>query len=130
MRILVCDDDEKSHSLADAIFKDTGATVEHALDAVSAEAAVRKGGYSLVLMDIDMPSFSGIKAVNWIRSMSGQASQVPIIALTSHSAAEYEQKCLAAGMNGFIEKPLRRTSLTKVINKILHTRGASAPPTR
>jgi CheY-like chemotaxis protein len=123
MRVLVCDDDEKSHTLADAIFKDTGVTVEHALDAVSAEAAVRKGGYGLVLMDVDMPSFSGLKAVGWIRAMAGQGSKVPIIALTSHTAAEYEQKCLAAGMNGFLEKPLRRVALTQVINKILNLGG-------
>lgn len=122
MRVLVCDDDQTSRALVEALFKAAGVTVDHASDAVSAVTAARLKKYVLVLMDVTMPDFSGLKAVAWIRALQGQAGQVPIIAVTGHTAEEYQERCLKAGMNGFLVKPLRRKELIRVIREVAAAR--------
>jgi CheY-like chemotaxis protein len=128
MRVLVCDDDQTSRALVEAIFKTAGVTVDHAPDAVSAVNAVRLKKYDLVMMDVTMPDFSGLKAVAWIRALPGAVGLVPIIGITGHSAEEYRERCLQAGMNGFLLKPLRKKELIKAIRDIAAAKQPSEPP--
>lgn len=118
MRVLVCDDDQVCRDYVEALFGAVGIRVDHAADAVSAVNAVRLHAYVLVLMDVRMPEFSGLKAVKWIRSLPGRPGRVPIIAITGHVAAEYQSRCLEAGMDGFLEKPFRRHDLVRVIRDV------------
>jgi len=70
--------------------------------------------FDVVLMDVEMPGMDGFEAVGRIRrGEAGEgAARVPIVALTAHALEGYREKCLQAGMNGFITKPVSLTSLT------------------
>jgi two-component system, sensor histidine kinase len=126
MRFLIVDDDATSRSLIEALLKSDGITVEQVNDAVAAVTAVRHKQYDLVLMDVKMPEFSGIKAAQWIRAIPGAHGQVPIIAVTGNSAEEYRERCLAAGMDGFLTKPFRKQDLLQAVQDAAAKRRASS----
>jgi CheY-like chemotaxis protein len=68
--------------------------------------AVQKKSYHLVLMDLQMPEMDGVTATEAIRAISGPQREVPIVALTANALAGQSEICLAAGMNGFMTKPI------------------------
>jgi two-component system sensor histidine kinase/response regulator len=72
---------------------------------VQAVELARSNDYALVLMDIQMPAMDGIEATQRIRQIPDRA-RLPIIAMTANALAEERSRCLAAGMNDFISKPV------------------------
>ena len=99
-----------------------GATVEVANDGLE---AVRKlldqpmpPNYDVVLMDLQMPEMDGYQATNKIRSDPRFAS-LPIIAMTAHATIEERQKCLAAGMNGHVSKPIDPSLLFDTLERFV-----------
>ena len=75
-----------------------------------------EGWYGIVLMDLRMPNMDGIEAVKAIRAMARpDAGKVPIIALTADAFAEDAQRCIAAGMNAHLAKPLDAKVLTRLL---------------
>lgn len=86
----------------------------------------------LILMDIQMPNMDGIKATRLFRQMEAgikAKKATPVIALTAGSMPEQRQKCLAAGMNDFLAKPIEEASLGKMLSLYLHTKKQSAQQT-
>jgi CheY-like chemotaxis protein len=71
--------------------------------------------FDLVLMDVHMPASDGIEATRRIRSAEPQGTRTPIIALTADALSEDRDACLAAGMDGFLTKPLDRERLADVL---------------
>jgi CheY-like chemotaxis protein len=84
-------------------------------------AALRKGFYDLVLMDCQMPEMDGYEAAALIRQpQSGVCNhQIPIIALTAHAMKGDRDKCLAVGMNDYISKPVKTTTVADALEKWL-----------
>jgi CheY-like chemotaxis protein/HPt (histidine-containing phosphotransfer) domain-containing protein len=83
-----------------------------------AVAAVDRQRFDVVLMDLQMPVMDGLQATAAIRaSETGNSRHVPIIALTAHARKEDEECCLAAGMDGYISKPIREDQLYQAIEK-------------
>jgi CheY-like chemotaxis protein len=70
-----------------------------------------------VLMDLHMPGVDGIEATQRIRALQSEHSQVPVIALTADAFADTEQRCVAAGMGGFLTKPVDMTRLKAVLDQ-------------
>lgn len=91
--------------------------VENGRDAVD---QAHKGGYDIILMDIQMPVMDGLEAIARIRRFEQQeGNRIPIIALTAHAMTGYDQRCYAAGADAYISKPLRPGDLQRTIQKLL-----------
>jgi CheY-like chemotaxis protein len=107
LRILVADDVETNRLVARAILERHGHHVDTVANGMEASEHAARGGYDLVLMDVDMPVMDGISATQAIRASRSPGAAVPIVALTSRSDDRTRQLAQSAGMSGFITKPLR-----------------------
>lgn len=110
LSVLVAEDSLTNQIISRAILESLGIKVLIASDGVEAVKCVSENPLDLVLMDIQMPNMDGYTAAKEIRK-NKKKSELPIIALTASAVKEDERKCLAAGMNGFIQKPIRKNDL-------------------
>ncbi len=109
-RILLAEDNDINAEIATMILEECGCLVEHGEDgriAVDMFQKSEEGYYDIILMDLRMPHMNGIEATETIRSMKrSDAGKIPIIAMTADAFAEDAQKCMAAGMNAHLTKPI------------------------
>jgi CheY-like chemotaxis protein/HPt (histidine-containing phosphotransfer) domain-containing protein len=122
-RILVVDDNEANRIVADTVLRRAGYEVHLATDGQQAIAAVRKLAPDLVLMDVQMPDMDGAAATAAIRASEGAARHTPILALTATTSAADRGRCLAAGIDGYVVKPLRREQLLAAVAAALRDPG-------
>ena len=123
-RILLAEDNAVNQLLASGILEKQGHTVVIAGNGKDALAALQRETPDLVLMDLQMPEMDGLEAAAAIRSDEiGTNRHIPIIAMTAHAMSTDRDRCLAAGMDGYISKPIRARDL---LNLIEHTMAADA----
>lgn len=119
LRILVAEDNELNMEIARFILEDGGAFVEpvsNGLEAVHKFEASDEEAFDVILMDIMMPVMDGITATKTIRAMERpDAKTIPIIAMTANAFKEDEEKCMAAGMNAHLAKPLEEEKVVRAI---------------
>ncbi|HTN05660.1 response regulator [Agriterribacter sp.] len=101
--ILLVEDNEMNTLLASAIIQGTGANVTEADNGMDAIQLLRSRSFDLVLMDLHLPVMDGFETTRYIRNNLSIA--IPIIAITANVVNGEENKCIEAGMNGFISKP-------------------------
>jgi two-component system sensor histidine kinase/response regulator len=104
-RILLVEDNDLNQEVASEILRSVGCIVSLANDGAEAVKKVQEINYDLVLMDIQMPVMDGLTATQVIRKLPGFAD-LPIIAMTANAMKEDRDRCLAAGMNDYIIKPI------------------------
>ncbi len=107
-RILVVEDNEINQIVAQEILEDAGLVCDLANDGEEAVSMVRKaqpGIYALVLMDMQMPKMDGLTATKCIRLLE-TGKDIPIVAMTANAFNEDEERCIKAGMNDFVSKPV------------------------
>ena len=120
-RILLVDDHITNQQVALGILKNMGLKADAVANGAEAIAALEVIPYDLVLMDVQMPVMDGFQATEKIRQKeSGQRlSPVPIIAMTAHAMQGDREKCLLAGMNDYLTKPISPRELVAVLRKWL-----------
>ena len=87
---------------------------------------MRRSRFDLVLMDCQMPDMDGFAATEAIRKLGGAAASVPIIALTAYALAGDRERCIAAGMDAYLAKPVKFAMLEQVIAQWVGRRKAAA----
>jgi signal transduction histidine kinase/ActR/RegA family two-component response regulator len=118
-RVLLCEDNFLNMEIADTLVRDRGLFVENAEDGAEGLgkfAASKPGHFDVVLMDVRMPNMDGIAATKAIRALERpDAKTVPIIAMTADAFKADIERCLAAGMNGHIAKPVDPAEFANVL---------------
>jgi two-component system sensor histidine kinase/response regulator len=115
LRILVADDNRVNHKVLSALLGPYGHELDFVSDGGRAVAAVEFDTFDLVIMDVNMPVMDGLAATRKIRSLSGPAAKLPIIALTANAMVGDKETYLAAGMNDYVSKPIRIAELLAAI---------------
>ncbi|WP_442877386.1 response regulator [Desulfolutivibrio sp.] len=116
-RILVAEDNITNQQVALGILARLGMRADAVANGVEALQALRTIPYDLVLMDVQMPEMDGFEATRHIRSAQGAVLDhtIPIIAMTAHAMQGYREKCLAAGMNDYVPKPVSAKVLAEAL---------------
>jgi signal transduction histidine kinase/DNA-binding NarL/FixJ family response regulator len=127
-RILVAEDIVANQILVTAILEAHGHVVDVVDDGVAAVSALRRTAYDLVLMDIQMPVMNGIDATKAIRADEGSQRHTPIVALTANASVQDSERCLAAGMDAYVAKPINEPLLLATIDRL--TASAAVEPPR
>ncbi len=106
LRILLAEDNPANQKLATYVLQDRGHFVEIAGDGQEALQLTERNRYDVILMDMQMPRMNGLEATAAIRNREEGGSRVPIIAMTAHAMKDDRERCLAAGMDGYLSKPI------------------------
>ena len=127
-RVLVVEDNPFNQQVARELLERAGLSVTVASDGVQAlEALEQADGYRLVLMDVQMPVMDVLEATRRIRTLSAQPA-IPILAMTANVGPEDRRRCLEAGMNDVIGKPIVPARLLETLRGWLDTTTETAPP--
>jgi osomolarity two-component system sensor histidine kinase NIK1 len=126
LHILIVEDNAINQLVAVKILDTYGCKTQVVANGLEAIDALRRNTYDAVLMDLQMPVMDGFEATMAIRDPSGDClnPQVPIIALTANAQEETRKKCLSAGMDDFLTKPVNPDVLMCTIRKCVEKFGA------
>jgi CheY-like chemotaxis protein len=118
-RILVVEDNQVNQKVVTAVLRKRGFSIELANDGQEAISKLNESGpFNLVLMDVQMPILDGLEATRLIRK-DAQWKDLPIIAMTAHAMNGDRERCLEAGMNGYISKPVHPAHLLSTVDEYL-----------
>jgi PAS domain S-box-containing protein len=120
LRLLLVEDNEVNQAFAVALLTRHGYSVEVAGNGLAALAALNKEHFDGVLMDVQMPVMDGYEATAAIREKEKAAgTRIPIIAMTAHSMKGDKEKCLDAGMDSYLSKPIKSKELLHMIDTVI-----------
>ena len=124
LRILLVEDNQVNQRVAKRMLEKRGHVVGVAGNGREALQALENASYDLVLMDVQMPEMDGIEATSRIRTKERvSGSRQWVVALTAHAMKGDEEKCLAAGMDGYLTKPIRAEELDELLERCTEKRG-------
>ncbi|HMX17087.1 MAG TPA: response regulator, partial [Rhodocyclaceae bacterium] len=113
-RILLAEDEPINQEVSCHLLQEAGLTVDLAADGVQAVEFAQRNEYALILMDVQMPNLNGLDATRAIRGDSRNL-RTPILAMTANAFAEDRRRCLEAGMDDHLAKPIRPEVLFQAI---------------
>jgi CheY-like chemotaxis protein len=118
LKILLAEDNAVNQRLASRLLEKMGHSVTVAANGVEALAALDAENFDLVLMDVQMPEMDGLTAATAIRAKEAANGQrVPIIAMTAHAMKGDRERCLAAGMDDYVPKPIQARELQAAVER-------------
>jgi two-component system sensor histidine kinase/response regulator len=119
LSILLADDNAINRELGVRILTKRGHLVTVVENGIQAVEAVESQGFDLVLMDVQMPKMDGLEATGAIRkNEQNTGGHIPIVAMTAHAMKGDRERCLAAGMDGYISKPIRAQELLQTVESL------------
>jgi len=128
LRILLAEDNAVNQMLTSRLIEKRNHEVTIVGDGREALAALEKDHFDLVLMDVQMPGVDGLQATAAIREKEqSSAGHLPIIAMTAHAMKGDRERCLAAGMDGYVPKPIRPSELFREIQRLVDSPPAPKP---
>ncbi len=113
----MAEDNLVNQKLAEKMLEKRGHRVVVTSNGREAMEALNKERFDLILMDIQMPEMDGLTATRKIRNSKSEIQNIPIIAMTAHAMKGDRERCLAAGMDGYVSKPVKAEELFAVIEK-------------
>ena len=124
-RILIVEDDPHILLGLEEVLKSEGYEVASCNRGDAAVEAVEKGSFDAILMDVQMPEMDGFEATAAIREKEKlTGAHIPIIAMTAHALKGDQQRCMEAGMDAYLSKPIRTAELFKTIEEFLNASSA------
>jgi len=121
LRILLVEDNAVNQVFALRLLEKAGHTVALAGNGREALAVLEKQSFDLVLMDVQMPEMDGFEATAAVRRKEqGSRNHMPIIAMTAHAMVGDKERCLEAGMDDYISKPICREELAELLKRYSH----------
>jgi PAS domain S-box-containing protein len=129
LRVLLAEDNDFNQQLVDHLLRRRGHDVVVAPDGRKALDALEHGPFDLLLLDIQMPELDGFQVIEDLRRRERTAGgHLPVVGLTAHAMKEDRERCLRAGMDDYLSKPIRSAELFAVIDRVLAGRPASEAP--
>ncbi len=129
LRILLAEDNDFNQQLIDHLLRRRGHDVVVARDGRKALEVLDHSSFDLMLLDIQMPELDGFQVIEVLRRREQTAGgHLPVVALTAHAMKEDRERCLQAGMDDYLSKPIRAAELFAVIDRVLAGRPASESP--
>jgi two-component system, sensor histidine kinase and response regulator len=119
LHVLVVEDTFINQQLALALLAKRGYTTELAVNGKEALVALERQRFDLVLMDVQMPEMNGLEATRRIREGEQPGARLPIVAMTAHAMKGDRERCLDAGMDAYIAKPIRADALWETIEQLV-----------
>ncbi len=121
LQVLVVEDNPVNSRFVQRYLEKTGHEVTVAANGELGVQAWRQGSFDLVLMDVQMPVMDGLQATEAIREAEGDPERhLPVVGLTAHASAEDRERCLDAGMDGYLTKPVNLSDLDKILADVLN----------
>lgn len=128
LHVLVGEDTPANQKLVAAILDRYGHTCEIAPDGVELLALLAKRQYDAILLDVQMPRKDGIQTAIEVRGLQDRrVADIPIVAMTAHALDSDRERCLAAGMNDYVSKPLSARRLVDILESVVGECGDSPP---
>ncbi len=118
-RVLIVEDIPANHLVAATLLRREGFRVDVAESGPAGIALVQRVPYDLVFMDLIMPDMDGLEATRRIRALPGIVANLPIVALTATTSTEDRTRCIAAGMDDMLGKPIRPAALFELVQSYL-----------
>jgi CheY-like chemotaxis protein len=119
-RILLAEDNKVNQLVARRMLESRGHSVTVVNDGRAAVSAALTGGFDLVLMDVQMPEMDGLEATAEIRKRETAGRRLPIVAMTAHAMKSDRDRCLDAGMDGYVTKPVQAAELARAMEDAMH----------
>jgi two-component system, sensor histidine kinase and response regulator len=117
LRVLLAEDSVVNQKVAMRMLDRLGCQVEVAANGAQAVEMAARTPYDLIFMDCQMPEMDGYEATRRIRENEGEARHAPIVALTAHAMAGDRERCLAAGMDDYLSKPVPREDMETMLRR-------------
>jgi len=124
-RVLLAEDNATNQLVAQQLLREFDIQIDVAADGLEAVHAASTFPYDVIYMDMRMPEMDGLEATRAIRAQGGRLGVVPVIALTANAFPEDIAACFAAGMTGFVAKPVTKQSLVSALLAALEGRGTA-----
>lgn len=118
IRVLLVDDDQINRVVTGKLLRHAGYTVESAAGGAQALEFLETTPVDIVLMDVSMPGMDGLETTRRLRKLPSDVSRVPVVALTAFESEAERRRCLEAGMNEFITKPIELTAVAQIVERL------------
>jgi CheY-like chemotaxis protein/HPt (histidine-containing phosphotransfer) domain-containing protein len=130
LTVLLAEDNVVNQRLATSVLERRGHRVTTVHNGQEAIAAIDDGAFDVVLMDVQMPIMGGLEATMAIRSREHAGSRLPIIAITAHAMKGDRERCIAAGMDEYLSKPINPRQLCATVERVAGAPMGGAQPTQ